>query len=338
MPRRAVLLSFVLAGTPVTAPAAPVPSPATVGEARRQIDALRGTLESAVSRAAGPGRLSPRVAGGGVYHLPGYGAMLVLSPRALPTRSVIVLRPERSVTPEMEAAMTIDLGELERELQAQMAAQARAMRELERHQRDRVLAQQDVRREIEAIEQQVELMREEADRVRAMAEREVLVHLGMMEAPEAPPAAATPLPPAAPHPPAAAVSPPPAVPAALASPPGLQELPQPREPRQAPLAELPPPPPWRFWFETRDGGEARRPAVVVAAVRDALAAGLGSHRGSLSALRDEWVTVAVDFVPQLAGRPTRTLQARVRVKDLQARRAGTLAADAFLTRIEFEEY
>jgi hypothetical protein len=118
------------------------------------------------------------------------------------------------------------------------------------------------------------------------------------------------------------------------------ELAPPVLPKEAPSPEAPPPPPWRFWFESRgDEREARRPETVVAAVREALAAGLESHHGALTALKsDEWITVAVDFVPQLAGRPARTLQARVKVKDLQERRAGTLAADGFRKRLEFEEY
>jgi hypothetical protein len=357
MSRRTPLLALLVSGLTAAgqaAPPVPAASPAASGEARRQIDALRRALEGAVSRAAGPGRVGARAAGGGVYHLPGYGAMLVLTPRALPVRSVIVLRPDRNASPsndvsllgeagelpDMDTVMTIDLGELERELQRQMAAQARAMRELERSQRERRRAaardtrEQEVRREIEAIEAQVEQMREEADRVRAMAERQVLVHLGLVEPPATPAPAAVPAAPEAPQPPVAPpprVIPPPA--------PGVVELAPPVMPREAPSPDAPPPPPWRFWFEGRGEREAPRPEIVVAAVRDALVSGLESHRGSLSALKaEEWVTVAVDFVPQLAGRPARTLQARVRVKDLQERRAGKVAGDAFRQRVQFEEY
>jgi hypothetical protein len=217
---------------------------------------------------------------------------------------------------EFDPGSPIDLADLELELQAQMAAQARAMRELEGRQADRMrFREDDVQRQIEAIEREVELMREEADRVRALAERQVLVHLGL-----APP---VPRPASVPTAAAPAAAPP--------APPG------PPDPPAAP-AELPPPPPWRFWFESRQEADGN-PETAIASVRDALAGGLASHTGALGALRDEeWITVAVDLLPRLGRRPVHTLQARVRVKDVQERRAGRLGADAFRKRIEFQEY
>jgi hypothetical protein len=228
---------------------------------------------------------------------------------------------------EFDPGSPIDLVDLERELQAQMAAQARAMRELEGRQADRMrFREEDVQRQIEAIEREVELMREEADRVRALAERQVLVHLGLAppaSRPAVPPPTA-PVPAAVPGPPAAPAAPAPATP-------GPPDVP-------VPASELPPPPPWRFWFESRAESDAS-PETEIASVRDALAGGLASHRGTLSALRDEeWITVAVDLLPRLGRRPVHTLQARVRVKDVEERRVGRLAPEAFRKRIEFQEY
>ena len=71
---------------------------------------------------------------------------------------------------------------------------------------------------------------------------------------------------------------------------------------------------------------------------------LEAHGSLLSSLGpDETVSVVVDFVagtPFLEedARPARSLTLRVRKRDLDARRAGTLGADELRSRIEAAEY
>src|SRR5258708_38908730 len=84
-PRSAFALAILLAGgspspaqTVAARPAAPSP--------RAELDDLRTSLETAIGR---PGRIrlaaGPRPSGR-VYRLKGYGAVIVLAPRALPAR------------------------------------------------------------------------------------------------------------------------------------------------------------------------------------------------------------------------------------------------------------
>jgi hypothetical protein len=80
--------------------------------------------------------------------------------------------------------------------------------------------------------------------------------------------------------------------------------------------------------------------ALVTSVRERLVSGLDAYRRPLASLRpDDFVTVAVDLVPDLLlrSRPTRTLLVRVRAGDLQERRAGRLSAAEFRKRVEFEE-
>ena len=59
-------------------------------------------------------------------------------------------------------------------------------------------------------------------------------------------------------------------------------------------------------------------------------------------LPDEYVTVAVDFVPPgvfvAQMRPTRTVVVRARKRDLDARLLGQLSADDLRRRVEVSEY
>ncbi|HEU0093980.1 MAG TPA: hypothetical protein VFS78_17840, partial [Vicinamibacteria bacterium] len=120
------------------------------------------------------------------------------------------------------------------------------------------------------------------------------------------------------------------------------EVPPPPEPPDAP-------PPWRFWFDVTDqfdapdgpdGMDTPDADALVTSVRERLVAGLDAYRRPLASLRpDEFVTVAVDLVPDLflRARPTRTLLVRVRAGDLQERRAGRLSGPELRKRVEFEE-
>ncbi|HUG53084.1 MAG TPA: hypothetical protein VMR21_05765 [Vicinamibacteria bacterium] len=381
----------------VLALAGPLPAQETRVRARAELEQLRATLEAAASKAARPGAFAA-ARGGRAYHLKGYGAVLVLAPRGLPTRrpalrTVIVPRVEvadalaaarrgleeslpRAVAPEAreeirrrvetlrvtEAELRrvarvrpprppvalaapveefrlaeIDLSRLEREMDAQMAAYAAALRGLEAvpagwpedHERE-------MRRHLRSFEERAEAFRREAERARRQVEREVRTRL---VAPFPPPPA-----PVASDPPERASTPAtPEVPPLPALPP-VPVAPEP--PMPPPPAEWPEgPAQWRFWFdlpgEPREpAGEPAEPGLVVEAVRKALAEGFASHSQSLASLPpDEFVAVAVDFVPEglLRARPVRTLVARVRTRDLEDRRQGRISAAELRGRIEFDE-
>jgi hypothetical protein len=225
----------------------------------------------------------------------------------------------------------IDLGDFEREMEAQMAAQAAALREMENAQREWTHArEEEIREHLRLVEQQAEAFRQEAERVRRKAERDVRIRL----APPTP--SAVPVPPepvaAPPLPPMPDVAPVPE------SPSFNLEVPAPPEPPDAP-------PPWRFWFDFTEGGDLVAPdggdaEAIVTSVHERVVAGLESYRRPLASLRaDDFVTVAVDLVPDvlLRARPARTLLVRVRAGDLQDRRAGRLSSADFRKRVDFEE-
>ncbi len=99
------------------------------------------------------------------------------------------------------------------------------------------------------------------------------------------------------------------------------------------------PPGWSFWFGEVEADDAP-PDRVLADVRRAIVTGLGAYRGGLALLGpDEFVVVAVDFVPRMADRAgSRTVVARARKRDLADHRAGRLSAEALNARVEFDEY
>ncbi len=404
--RPEIVFSAVLLAA--TGPAAPG---ATPSGRRADLAPLQSVLETAVSSVARPvvrmGALPGR-SGARAYRLPGYGAMIILAPRALPAvthrmlvrtqeaplvvvpvpssssaaaldeaarsleaslagqtsdasrreieRSLARLRAAqkrlegsqtrvmvRTKTSELVTAEEIE--NLQREMQARMAEQAEMLSEMERNDDD--LAQRGaLRAHLLAVQAQVEAMRQEAERTRRLAEREVWVQLA--PEPPSPPTTATPaaapvatvppvpapasVAPAAPVPPVAAV--PPVPPAAAPAPVVAGED-----------GDVPPPP-WRFWFPERRGSreaprDARTPEKVMADVKDALLAALAQPKAALTGLAaDDSIVIAVDFQPeQLSLRPRaeRTVVARVRVKDVLARRAGTLSAEEFRRKVEFEE-
>jgi hypothetical protein len=160
------------------------------------------------------------------------------------------------------------------------------------------------------LHEQAEEWRREAALARARAEREFRMTLGID-----PPAAAD-----------AAGAPAAPLPAGVA--------PSAPLPPEAPAASIT----WRYFArETDDPSEA--PEQVVARVRDALARGLVQHAVALSLRPDEHLVVAVDFLPRASDtRAVRTLQARVRQRDLAARRANRLNAEELGARIVFEQF
>jgi hypothetical protein len=346
-----VLVASLAAGASL--PAQTVAARPPAAPARVELEDLRTALESAIGR---PGRI--RLAAGArnagrVYRLKGYGAVIVLAPRALPARRFVVrgagpaAGPTVAGSPGPRVVITvpegtfdvgmIDLGDLEQEMEVQMAAQAAVLREMESAQREWTRAREDEMREhLRLVEQQAEAFRLEAERARRRAERDVRTRLAPPAAPTPPVAAVAPAVPPLPPPPPA----PPADLAPISDEPFFgPDLPLPPEPPDAP-------PPWRFWFDVTDasdlpdGADMADADALVTSVRERLVAGLDAYRRPLASLRpEEFVAIAVDLVPDapLRARPTRTLLVRVRAGDLHDRRSGRLSAEELRKRIEFEE-
>src|SRR5882672_8053192 len=92
-PRFAIVLVALLgAGSPLPAQTKAARPAAAAAPARAELEDLRTALETAIGR---PGRI--RLAAGArtagrVYRLKGYGAVIVLAPRALPVRPFVVRR------------------------------------------------------------------------------------------------------------------------------------------------------------------------------------------------------------------------------------------------------
>jgi hypothetical protein len=301
-----------LVGAAAVAFAAPAPAPRPP---RAELEGLQASVEAAVtrvSRPAGPVFGRPSRA----YHLKGYGAFVVLAPRALP-------RVHRHTVDGPEARAYTD-----------------ALRRLER------LRAARPHRDPQALQEEAEAFRREVERAMEKAERDVLIRLrvendgrpvvlfmppGVPEVPEMPEMPEMPEVPDPPDAPIPAVIPQPAVPAVPAL------IPRPATPAVPAVPAMPPG--WSFWFGDVEGDDAP-PDRVLADVRGAIVAGLGGYRGSLALLGpDEFVVVAVDFVPRIADRAgSRTVVARARKRDLAEHRAGRLSAAALQTRVEFDEY
>jgi hypothetical protein len=334
LPRLLAVTFLVVAAGPL-----PAQTPAAAAPAA-DLEGLRAALESALARAGRPALFHPAPAASHVYRLKGYGAFIVLTPRAFfAPRAVVrkMIQPVprvRTVTnPARDQPVVIeipegtfevalpDLGALQQEMESQMAVQAAVLQEMEAARETwRHGSEEDLQVHLRLVEDQAEAFRVEADRARRQMEKEVWTRL-------APP----------PVPPRPAAVPPPPVPPGAPAAPEPMTAPVPPEP---PEPFEPPPPPWRFWFETREEEPAADPETIVSTVREAVVSALESYRRPLSSLRPEdVVTVAVDVVPDGFFRkaPARTVLVRVRARDLQERRAGRLTAAQLRERLEFEE-
>jgi hypothetical protein len=302
------------------------------------LEGLRTALDAALARAGRPALFHTAQAASHVYRLKGYGAFIVLTPRAFAAPPALLRRGRPSAVDRGTAAAgsarpvvieipegtfevaVPDLRELQHEMESQMAVQAAALRDMEP--RPDMWTQrggEDLQDHLRMVEDQAEAFRAEAERARERMERDVWMRI----APPAAPAASALVPPLPPAPPR---------PVAGAEPPVAPEAPEPPLP--------PPPPPWRFWFEPREQEPPADVRTTLASVREAVVAGLESYRQPLTSLRPEdMVTVAVDVVPDGLFRraPGRTLLVRVRARDLQDRRAGRLSAAQLRERLEFEE-
>lgn len=403
IPRRVLAFAVLLAtaGRPLAAQA---PAPA---DTRGELEDLGAVLEAALGRTTRSVLLPAGRDSAHAYRLKGYGAMLVLAPRALPLRRVFVratVDPETEelhavsqarrdleqdlaagrhpeARAEIEASLArlketeaelrrrasgprdhrrlavdvdagavnvsvpvIDLADLQRQMESQMAAQAEALHEMEVAQRDWTReGEEQMRAHLLLAEQQAEVFRVQADRAIRQAERAMRTRIAP------PPTPSAPEPPAPPEPPTSLLTPPAPVaplahfdgPAVVVEVPNAPDRPDTPDAPDAP--ELSPPPPWRFWVDTPETAvvtDVRDAETAVASVRASLTAALESYRRPLTTLRpDEFLSVAVDVVSDRFLRPAtaRTLMLRVRARDLQERAAGRLSAADFRQRIEFEE-
>jgi hypothetical protein len=275
--------------------------------AREGIEAIEARLARAVDRVSLPhaARLLGRAESARGYRLPGYGLVLVLTPRMLPggEGQVYVLRggpPQRRVHVESrrrstgEPTWTVDDDE------------------------------------IETFERQVLVLQHETETARRAAEEEMERIVEDVRVRVAPPSKVQ-------------VGVPAATPGQKA-PPAPQAAPDAPAPPSPPEAPLPPaPPPWKFWFESGTPEDKRTPTAVVADVRGAVIAALAEQGGRLVGVAgDDRVTVAVDFVPgglfAVQARPEKTLVVTARAKDVAARARGAITAEEFSQRVEVTEY
>jgi hypothetical protein len=341
--------------------------------AREALELFEAQLDRAVGQVSRPatGVVLGRAESARGYHLPGYGAVFVLTPRLLPREGNVLAFRQRT-SPQVSAQIHIETrvegpGGPDEEAAARLADHVRQVLAAPRNDartftvRAPTPPSEDREAdELVAIEQQVLDFQREAEEARQNAEREferisrdIRVRMAPPTEPSGPataPAASVPHPPAAPFLPVAKGAP---APASAAAPPVSPTTPAPPEEPLLPGAPSPPPaiagsplpqrPPWLSWLP--DGGppDPRTPAKVIADVRAAVIATLEAAGTRLRGIApDEYVTVAVDFVP--AGvfvaqvRPARTVVVRARKRDLDARLLGQLSADDLRRRVEVSEY
>jgi hypothetical protein len=309
--RAAFATALLLSGVVVARPRIALAQRAPV--TREALEALEASLDRAVGQVSrpAPGIVLGRAESARGYHLPGYGAVFVLAPRALPRGGgVFALRARKAPA-----------GRTRPQLQASV----------ERGGEQRVVSPEFD--ELLAIEQQVLEFQREAEEARQSAELEFErlsrdLHNRLAAPPASPRPAGAPVVPVAPVAGASASSPAPP-PSALGLPPG-------------PESSMPPPP-WRFWLPTDGPSDDRPPDAIVADVRAAVIATLAGEGARLRGLAtDEFVAVAIDFVPVgvfvSEARPARTILIRARKKDLDARQAGKLSAEELQSRVEVSEY
>src|SRR5258707_5193201 len=142
MNRSAFAFVVLLAGPSLPAQTPDPSRPAS--PARAELEDLRTALETAIGRPSRMGFAPGAPAAGRVYRLKGYGAVIVLAPRALPAHRFVVhgnrpgappARPPAGApgsrvvvtVPEGTFDVGIDRGGLEREMEVQMSAQAAAL-------------------------------------------------------------------------------------------------------------------------------------------------------------------------------------------------------------------
>jgi hypothetical protein len=320
----------------VLLPSPPAARAQEASDARTELEVMEAVLDNAIRRVSRPSA-APFLGGAEAsrgYRLRGYGAVFVVPPRALPRGDVLVFQggpPATFMQWSEDAAPAME--DIEGALAQLRDQQQRLEREIQ-EQQGRKGARAARQRELRAIEAKVATLQRESERLRQGAERaleetvrEFRFRMASVPPPANPPEGPTPrLAPAADTPP---------VPAAPAAPPA------PAAP-SAPVVA--PAPPWRFWFNTGEGGDPRTPEKVVSDVRAVVTQVLEAYGARLKAVRsEEFVTVAVDFVPQSGffdedTRAEKTLIVRVRKRELEDRAASRIPPEELHKRIEYVEY
>jgi hypothetical protein len=295
---------------PQPKPQTPKPEPPP---ARESLETLEARLDRAADRVSLPhaARLLGRAELARGYRLPGYGLVLVLTPRALPGGEGRFYVIGRNAKPRR----------VHGEPRPKVAGQTVVVK-IDDSDSDG----------LETFERQVLVLQHETEAARLAAEEEmdrITRDVRVRIAPPPPPDA--PAPPPAPEAPEAPLAP--APPEAPASP----------LPPAPPVAWTTTPPPWKFWFETENPAETRAPEAVIADVRASLVDTLVSaDAGELGLGAEERVTVAVDFVAGglfvANARPSHTLLVSLRVRDVAARARGAISAEELRRRVEVSEY
>ncbi len=319
--RSALALALGLGALGIGAPAAaqqprtPAAKPAPQEQpnpVRDGLETLEARLDRAVDRVSLPhaARLLGRAEVARGYRLPGYGLVLVLTPRALPggEGEVYFLGPGKG------RRMRVD--------------------KRQKGTSQTVVVNIDDSDGLETFERQVLVLQHETEAARLAAEQEMDRMAQDMRVRIAPPAATR----GATHARSRrAPPPPPQAPVAVAAP-------VPPVPPAPPVAWTAAPPPWKFWFEVGSPAETREPEAVIADVRASLVETLlAADAATLAGLgADERVTVAVDFVAGglfvANARPSRTLLVSVRGRDVAARGRGAISAEELRRRVEVSEY
>ena len=172
----AVLLALLLAAVGFAAPApAPAPRPA-----RAALEGLQASVEKAVARASRPaGFLFGRPSR--AYHLKGYGAVVVLAPRALPRqRGPAGPRAQDRAFLDMMRDLERSVGEVHDPVQRRRLEETlAALREGlpaggRRPPRPRAIL---VPGDIEDLQEEAEAFRREAEQAMQKAERDVMIRL-----------------------------------------------------------------------------------------------------------------------------------------------------------------
>jgi hypothetical protein len=302
--------------TVLLAPAVAAPQ-AVEQDPRPDLRTFEAALDRAVSEVSRVS-MSPLLPGAQSchgYHVPGYGAVFVLPPRAFPPNRRLSRSRygPRSLTQFVTPAQDLEPvapGVPEK-------AEATDLRDGGRA-RGQKPGSDAVETELRRMEEQVEALQQDAEAANRVAEQQLeAIAIALRERAEgagtAPPGPAS-------HPVSLDPDPPPS-----AAPPGV------------------PAPPWRFWFGTAGPEDKRSPNRVLNDVRAAVTEALQSEGPRLRTVRpEEFLVVAVDFVVAGGfvdpGAPQQTLVVRVRKKDLDERAAGRMGSDELQKRIEYTTY
>jgi hypothetical protein len=311
--------------------------------ARTRVELLRfaEVLELAAGKVSRPSpfQLMGPATGASSYLLPGYGAIFVLSARALPVEGgVIVMHEGPPGSQPVIEFWRRDGRRLQKPRDGRVRVEINGPPDLQALDRDI----QQIESLVQAYSREAELASREAEKAFERVEREIRGRF---------PEEVPPVPPAAPAPPAAApataptntAAPPAAAQPQMAPPAQAARPPAPAQPAVAPQPP-PPAPPWRFWFQADDEGDPRPPEQVISEVKNALIQALEARSSLLTIVGPEdYVVVAVDFTARgfplrPERRAERTLIVKAKKRDLDERRAGRIVADELRKRIETVEY